>query len=283
MRRLSDNFMHQLTRGFLAPLTRAVVRDNDLNLQIRDNYLNVYFKGNSLLKLTEAGDTRYSVEIHPKFTAGVAIADLDGPEATTRFVEQIPALKENIIEHGHSSLEVEYEQLIIRANNRERRTNSEYFIVDRQYAVGRMRFDLLGFYWRRAKRRRGQTVAPCLMEVKFALNADISRVHRQLARYYDALRANAARIADEAQSMFRQRLELGLYEQDPQRIEAMKTLTFARDVDRFRIILVLVDYNPHSSRLDLEKLARLPFADQIKVFFSGFAMWQQNLHDLPVG
>jgi len=282
MRRLSDNFMHNLKSGFLAPITARVVRDTDLDLQIRDNYLNIYYKGNSLLKLRELSDTRYRTEIHPKFMAGLAIPDLDGPEATAEFVRNIPTLKKNVAEHGRYSLEVEYEQLIIRANNRERRTNSEYFFVDRQYSVKRMRFDLLGFYWDRRRRRKGQTVAPCLVEVKFALNSDISRVHRQLSQYYDVLRESSSCIAEEAESMFRQRLELGLYDQRKERIEAMKTLQFTRDIEEFQIILVLVDYNPFSSQLDLDKLAELPFTDQIHVFYSGFAMWRKNLQTLPV-
>ncbi len=41
--------------------------------------------------------------------------------------------------------------------------------------------------------------------------------------------------------------------------------------------MILVDYNPRSRKLDLSKLRELPFAKQVKVFFIGFAMWQQNV------
>jgi len=44
--------------------------------------------------------------------------------------------------------------------------------------------------------------------------------------------------------------------------------------------VVLVDFNPNSSLLDLKKLADLPFANQVKVFFTGFAMWQQNVKSI---
>ena len=60
MRRLSQTFMDCLTTGFLAPLRDCVADDADLNLEIRANYLNVYYKGNSLLKLSEAGRRRRS-------------------------------------------------------------------------------------------------------------------------------------------------------------------------------------------------------------------------------
>jgi len=281
MRKLSESFMANLKQGSLAGITQRVIKDKDLDLQIRDSYLNVYYKGNSLLKLSEASSERYKVEIHRKFLGNLVIPDLVSQETVADFLSKIPYLKENIIRHGKSSLEIEYEQLIIRANNQELRNNSEYFIVDRQYTTaGRDRFDLTGIFWDRERRRKGQEVEPCFMEVKFALNTDIGKVHQQLARYYKAIKGNASNIAQEAETIFRQKLELGLYDQTQNRIEAMKTLSFSRDIDQFQFILILVDYNRYSSQLNLKNLAKLPFANQVKIFFSGFAMWQQNLKSL---
>jgi hypothetical protein len=177
--------MHNLKHGFLSGIAQRVKDDKDLDLQIRDNYLNIYYKGNSLLKLSEASHDRYRVDIHQKFLGGSPVPDLTCQDTAVVFLGRVPDLKENIIRFGSSSLELEYEQLIIRANNQERRNASEYFIVDRQYATGgKERFDLTGVFWDRNGRRRGQEVFPCLMEVKFALNTDIATVHQQLTRYY---------------------------------------------------------------------------------------------------
>jgi hypothetical protein len=118
------------------------------------------------------------------------------------------------------------------------------------------------------------------LEVKFALNTDIATVHRQLTRYYEVIARDPARIAAEAETVFRQRLALGLYDQPANRLEAMKTLRFARDISRFQFIPILVDDNPHGTLLDLERMAGLPFAGQVKVFFTGFAMWERNLRSL---
>ena len=277
MRELSENFIQTLKGGFLYPLLSLVTGDKDLDLQIRAGYLNIYYKGNSLLKLTETLGNRFRVDIDPKFTGGERIPDLIDPESTAAFIARVPLIKERIVEFGKNSLETEYEQLIIRANNRERRNNSEYFIVDRQYTVGRERFDLLGIKWARGRRSRGQTVEPCLMEIKFALNTDISNVHRQLESYYNLIAANLAEITSDMESSFKQRLELGLYDQSANRLAAMKTLHISRAIEDFQIILVLVDYNPHSRHLDLEKIAALPFADQVRIYYSGFAMWEKRL------
>jgi hypothetical protein len=281
MRKLSESFMSCLKSGFLVGVLQTVREDHDLNFEIREGYLNIYFKGNSLLKLTEVVPTKYKVLIHKAFTDGLDLpSELTDASTASAFLSNIPQLKQNVIRHGNSSLEIEYEQMIIRANNFEPRNNSEYFIIDRQYTVSIGRFDLTGIFWDRNRRRKHQEVDLCLMEVKFALNQDIKKVHDQLARYYEALKPIAARIAEECETIFRQKLELGLYAQAPERLEAMKTLRVSRDFSQFQFILILVDYNPNSAKLDTDTIARLPFANQVKVFRAGLAMWQQNVKQI---
>jgi hypothetical protein len=280
MHKLSPTFLNCLKSGFLSEITERVRSDRDLNVEIRDSYINIYFKGNSLLKLTEAGSPLYyKGEIHKKFLEGVTIL----PELTKsnvhQFVSTIPLIKENIIKHGQRSLELEYEQMIIRANNFEPRNNTEYFIVDRQYSVKIGRFDLTGFYWEMNHRKKYQEVPICLMEIKFALNNDIQTIHKQLESYYEWTRKNAVQISKEMECVFKQKLALGLYNQGLDRINVMNTLTFSRDIKTFQFILAFVDYNQNSRLLKsaLEKIDKLPFKDQIKIFYSGFGMWQHNV------
>jgi hypothetical protein len=201
-------------------------------------------------------------------------------DTVKQFIENIPLLKQNIVKHGKHSLEVEYEQMIIRANNFEMRNNTEYLVVDRQYANNDGRFDLTGIFWDRNHRRKKQVVPICLMEVKFALNTDIKDIHNQLTRYYESIKSHTAEIAEEMQDVFRQKIELGLYKQSSEQIEVLKTLSFSKDIDQFQFILVFVDYNPNSALLDLQSLSNLSFANQIKILFGGFAMWQKNVKPL---
>jgi hypothetical protein len=281
MRQLSPSFIRELKTGFLSDLTRQTIADADLDLELRAGYVNLYYKGNSLLNLKETKAGGYHVAVHANFAAGLDLPTVLGNAAqTAQFLECLPQLKENVIRRGKHSLEVEYEQLVIRANNFEPRNVSEYFIVDRQYALGRDRFDLVGFYWDRRRRRAGQAVPLCLFEVKFALNPDIGEIHEQLSRYHTAIAPRLPQLAEEFQGVFRQKLELGLYRQDAQRLRAMRTLTFSSDLSQVHFVLILVDYNPHSRRLNEDKLRRLPFAQQIKIFKSGFALWQHNVPGL---
>jgi hypothetical protein len=278
-RMLSGKFLEDLKGGFLSDITENVIADPDLNLEIRENYINVYYKGNSLLKLTETA-FRYKAEIHAKYLDGLTLPPEYTKENISQFLDAIPLLKHNIVRYGKRSIEIEYEQMIIRANNYEYHNNTEYFIVDRQYAIPEGRLDLTGVFWRRDNRQNNRQAQVCLMEVKYALNPDIGEVHAQLQRYYDGIAPLAPQFAGEMQTVFRQKLDLGLYNQSAPRLSAMKTLTFVPDIKQFQFILVLVDYNPYSSKLDLGRLAALSFADQIKVFESGFGMWQNNVKHL---
>jgi len=280
MRGLSDTFLTCLKTGFLSCITDDVKRDQDLNLEIRDSYINVYYKGNSLLKLDETKSFRYKAEISPKFLEGVDIPLFFTESTIAQFIYAIPRIKQNIVKLGKRSLEIEYEQMIIRANNFEPRNNSEYFIVDRQYVDPAGRFDLTGIFWEMRHRKRNQEVPICLMELKFALNSDIKEVHDQLSRYYAAIKPRAAEIAVEMQKVFRQKLDLGLYRQSEDRLDALKTLSFSKNIEQFQFILVLVDYNQNSSMLHLTNLADLPFANQIKIYRCGFAMWERDMEPL---
>lgn len=276
MHKLSERFIGDLTGVMLHSLTEAVRQDKDLNLEIRENYLNIYYKGHSLLRLQETPKGPYKTKIHNKFLAGVQDPGFLDEATLSVFVDAIPRIKTNILKHG-TSLEIEYEQLIIRANNLEARNNSDYFIVDRQYSVPEGRFDLTGMFWKAKGHKKYQVVQPCLMEVKFALNDDIKDVHQQLEKYYEAIKPKSGEIARELEGIFRQKLALGLYNQPKERLEAMKTLTFAREIEQFQFILILVDYNPNSLKFGAEKIKNLPFADQVKIFNTGFAMWEEKL------
>lgn len=276
-RRLSNCFLTQMKSGFLSPLTEKVRKDVDLDLFIRDGYINIYFKGNSLLKLTEKKDGGYSVYIHKKYLQGTHLRELAYRRDVNKFLEMIPQLKENILHHGKPSLEIEYEQLIIRANNNEKRNNTDYFIIDRQYTLGdNYRIDLMGIHWP-PRRHRGDKVYPCLLEIKFALNTDIRKVHQQLEDYYQLIAENPAEVAEDLKSSLVQRLELGLFDQRKNRLEALKTVKISPRLEDYQFILALVDYNPRSTLLDLSMIYTLPFSNQIKILHGGFGIWGKNL------
>ena len=278
MRQLSPTFLKRLKSGFLSGITERVRSDPDLNLEIRDSAIALYCKGNSLLTLTEAWSSLYyKVEIPRKLQDNLEIPPDVTKSTADQFVASLPRLKENMIRHGQQTFEREYEQMLIYANNIEPRNHTEYFIVDRQYPVNGSRFDLTAIHWASKGRKRRHEVPLCLLDIKFAHKADIQNLPEHLARSYAATKARASVIAEEMETIFRQKLALRLYRQRSERLRSMQTLRFSRHIEDFQFILVLVDYNQGSRQLALEQLRKLPFAKQIKVFHSGFGMWQENV------
>ena len=68
MRSLSQTFLDQfiLQNGLYHHLLIRLQQDHELDFQIRDRYINIYYKGHSILKLKENGD----ISIHKKFLIG---------------------------------------------------------------------------------------------------------------------------------------------------------------------------------------------------------------------
>ncbi|HEX2922468.1 MAG TPA: hypothetical protein VHS28_00385, partial [Chloroflexota bacterium] len=231
----------------------------------------------SLLKLTK--DNRgYGVAIHEEFRVpepGIP-ERLDGPSQVEQFIRAIPHIKYRIaLYRERRNREIEFEQLLIRANNCEHESNSDFFIVDRQVSmpgdVGQL--DLLAIYWKAEHRKRNQVVPLELIEVKFGLNNDIYKVCDQLRRYYCYVRGNIEEAAEGAERLLKQKIDLGLFDQPQNRLDAMRTLKISRRVEDLRCGVVLVDYNPNSTLLDGNKWVIEAMPQPVDVFRAGLGLW----------
>ncbi|MFC1744441.1 hypothetical protein ACFL35_10645 [Candidatus Riflebacteria bacterium] len=289
LRILSENFTKNLVKGIFSPILKRVKLDNDLDLQIREGYINIYFKGNSLLKLKENG----AIDIHKKFKKNIPDFPTYLKNATecNNFVKNLlPKIKENIIttKASKDTLEIEYEQLLIRANNYTEKVNAEYYIVDRQFAEkGQKRknqMDLTGIFSNRNKRRASTlTVTPFIGEVKYSLNKDISDIDAQIKKYYEQIVNNSALFFEQLEYLLHQKSKLGLFNVSDGLLKKFKTAKVDDRIENLKIVIILIDYNPNS-KLFNQKVKRnifqLPFKKNILVFNAGFAMWEQNLKNI---
>jgi hypothetical protein len=295
MRNLSETFFKALKKGHLKPLLERVQADPDLELFIRDEYINVYFKGASILKLTERSP-RFLVQVAPPYVSPVlAFAkygvpplppELNNATQVDEFLQLLPLLKQGVLDSSHrGKRELEFEQLFTRINNRlgGSGVNSDYYIVDRQYAeIGKResRPDLLGVRWNTGGRSRGDVVPPVLIEVKYGLNSDIQDVAGQVRRYLDQLfnPKTWGGFIDEMQGMLIQRAELGLFGEKDSKM--LGTLKIDKRLEKAEILILMVDYN-HLSDLykraeaDLERLAAQRGLN-IRVAHVGMALWVAN-------
>lgn len=294
-RALSVGFLSELKPGGLySPLVEMVRGNKDLHLEFRgqldpqnqshrpaNEAVGIYYKGNSILKLFSNG----SVYVHPVFAEGLGIPKyLQKSEHVDAYLDLVPKLMFKVATRGKKSMEIEYEQMLIRANNLEERNNAEYIILANQYRIEKGQLDLLALKWPRGKHGLKDPVGyVALIEVKYGLNREIQGADEQLTRYYDHMKRCMDPLCEEMELILGQKVDLGLIKRKPEFLEKLPRMKLSRDINETEIILCLIDYNPNSIWEDtlIEKCKQLRFSDRIRIMRGGLAMWEQSSTPLP--
>jgi len=195
----------------------------EVDFSIRDNYFNLYYKGNSLAKVRLKRNGFYSVSISNKFFQNSKV------KKDNRFSLHLKSSGENTIAELPPKLlypffqrtyindlcsqirivnngeEIEFEQSIITDNI----DNPAFFIIDRQITettLKRKRIDLLAL-----KRLSETHYRFVVVEVKLGKNKDLKQaVVGQLADYIAHIKANINEFADCYEKNYSQKQYLGL-------------------------------------------------------------------------
>ena len=196
-RGLDDDFLKALKNGLLKPLLALVKADSTLMLAIRDNYINIYYRGGNLVKVASKGAGQYQAEFNwqyaenwPPEAQGVVFSQGDLADLKERlskndilktqeqmkpWLAAFPSLKQImdiwLTKHGKS--EREFQQLVVRENNFSNLANqTDYFIVDIEAAYPGARFDLLAAKWPATQKdRRNDQVGLAFIEMKYGEKA----------------------------------------------------------------------------------------------------------------
>ena len=264
MRELSETFMNDLLSldGSLLPILERVRHDHTLMLSIRDGYINLYYRGGNILRVSERGKGVYDAFFEKKYnTIGRAIPDLplriENSGDSARWVHFFPHLKEmmDFYFSVHPKSEREFQQLIARENNHSSISNeSEYFIADIEFADGGIgaRFDMLAIRWTARDRKAGNRCKPAFIEVKYGDGAlkgnaglvkhlgDINSFVSNKERYKELFSSMA--------NQFNQLDKLGLLKFNKGTSNAKVELNAD---DKPEVIFILANHNPRSSKLGL--------------------------------
>lgn len=204
-RLLSPSMMNAFKSGTLAPLLEVVHRDRDLILDIRDDKADIYCKGQVVVHVEPSSGGTYVLSADKAFWERTTRVVASIAETQHFVADELPHIKQRIAEHRKSprggGLEIEFEQLMIRANTQEPGLNTEYFAIDRQVLVGNggERIDVLGVCWPRGDRAGSTALSPALIEVKYGLKGGVDGLVGQLERYYRAMAERAEAVAVEAE------------------------------------------------------------------------------------
>ena len=303
MRELSETFMHDLLNpeGILHPILSRIKRDQTLMLAIRDGFINIYYRGGSILRVTETNkgfyraffDERYnkSGEVIPNIPT--ALKKQDDSKIWVDSFPKLKALMDDFLSTFGKS-EREFQQLVARENNFSSISNeSEYFISDIEVTESDpgARFDMIAIRWQATKRKSGDNCRVAFIEMKYGDSAVGGKAGMlKHLKDMDALITNEERygiLMHVIENQFNQLDQLGL-------LNFNKGKSFAKvkldPNEKPEVIFILANHNPRATALKsiLGSPEMSAFGESqhfnLKFFvssFAGYGMHSKCMLDLP--
>jgi len=308
MRGLSENFIGAFEEdGLLNPLLERVKNDSTLCLEIRENYINIYYRGGNIMRIKE--NKGYVADFDEKYCKSKKTGKISIPKIiknlpnrlTDRsdvisWVGAVPCLKEAMDFWFNNSPkdEREFQQLIARENNGAGIGNStDYFIIDVEYDNHKgARFDLVAVEWESKsiirKLNKGYKPKLCFIEVKYGDNvlggtAGMLKHIRDFKSYLESS-DNLEMIREEMTTIFKQKRNLGLMPALGNNKNEL--IEFSQEVD---FMFLLVNHDPASSKLyDILNGIQKEYRGKILGFglkfcasnFMGYGIYKQNVYSL---
>jgi len=262
VRALSIDFMKDLkdTNGALYPILERVKQDHTLMLAIRENYINIYYRGGNILKVNEQGKNVYQAYFDDQYNkSGRTMPGLPTTincQADAKiWVDGFSRLKEimDIYFARYGKSEREFQQLVARENNNSSISNeSEYFVADIEFTdPGNARFDMLAIRWDASKRKDGSKCQAVLIEMKYGDGALDGKAG--LLKHIQDI--DAVISDDDKRESLLEIMELQFNQ-----LDELGLLNFNRGVSKAKVklvgnrpevIFILANHNPRSKKLCL--------------------------------
>ncbi len=295
MRKLSENFMKDFLNpdGVLYPLLERVKQDHTLMFAIRENYINMYYRGGNILKLEEKNSGSYHAFFDPEYNKTEStlpsVPDIIGSRTDAiAWVNAFQDLKGamDFYFSVNPKPEREFQQLIARKNNFSTVSNeSEYFVSDIEFNSSDIgaRFDILALQWIASQRKNCNSFRPALIELKYgddAINGNSGIIkHLEDMDVFLGNKDKYQALLETMENQFNQLDKLELLKFN--RNSNWKDVKLEREGNIPEVIFILANHNPRSSVLSsivnsekIKKFENSPNFD-LKFYvssFSGYAL-----------
>lgn len=246
--------------GTLHSVLERVKKDHTLMFAIRENYVNIYYRGGDILRITEKTHGSYRAEFNDEYDkCDYGLPDspslIKAREDAEKWIISFPYRKTVMDEYfsTHEKTEREFQQLIARENNQSVISNeSEYFITDIEFADNELkaRFDMTSICWPASRRKTGNNCRAALIEMKYG-DAAIKGTSGLIKHLEDmtALISDKDRysqLLNMMENQFNQLDQLGLLNFNKGTSEAKVKLD---PTEKPEVIFMLANHNPRSSKL----------------------------------
>jgi hypothetical protein len=219
-RYLSQETYEAVKRDFCFLIDKIKQTGFEYGLQIRDNYLNLYYKGNSLGKISyRKSKNLYEIRIHRKFVAGIGaginkfknssengylLFTLTSKQLHPFFSTRNLLLMGKMVKEVQFQEEIVFEQMLLTDNV----NTKDLIIIDRQ-VVDRdssTKMDLLAL-----KMNNAGNYQFCVLEVKLGNNLELKeKVFSQLSGYIRRITKNFLQYKECYEKNISQKRGLGL-------------------------------------------------------------------------
>lgn len=270
MKGLSVEFMNDLKCGKLKDFLTSVKEDDTLCLEIRKNYINIYYRGGNIFKIMKV-TTEYKVHFDIKYCNKYKqrISEIL-PSDYQNWINNIPFLKAEMDAwfYKHPKLERENQQLVLRENNNSNIANdTDYFIADIEYAnfENKSQFDLIGFRWLSTSIAKKKADDMCLVFIEKKYGDDALVGAAGIQKHYEDLYKflndpkKVDNIYEEIETIIKQKLELGL-------ISSINKKEIKLSKNKPEFILLIANHKPAKSvlRKELKEVINSPYYNDLK-------------------
>jgi len=253
-RSLNDNFMNDLKHGILINLLERVIKDSTIDLQMRGDSIDIYYRGGVILHLVQNTDT-YNATINPKYFGEEPVVQFENKIKTKEdiqdWIKKVPIIKQARDFHygKNNAAERDFMQLTVRSSSYEKEIKEGNIIItDVEYNyIGKI--DLLGLILNKNNQKSLETEF-AFIEGKYATSSvsgdsdlikhlsDIQEFVSNHANEFDSLKKDTKKI-------FKQKMDLGLYNFEYKHNN--KELNIKNDKPKF--IILLADYKMNGKNL----------------------------------
>lgn len=254
MRSISGEFQEELKIGSLSKLLEYVLKDDTLCLELRRDFINIYYRGGRLFKIDNKFNLTFDTKYHDLNNED---KKLNPNPCVEEAVNNIPFYKKAMDRwfNENPKYEREFQQIILRENNNSGNISraTDYYIADIEYqdSENSSRFDMVAFKWlsNGAVRKKTNALSLAFIEVKYGDNAMGGNAgikkHLDDLKTFISDKEKLDEFKKDMEQVFKQKCELGL-------IDGLQEHQFEVSLsdDKPEVIFIFANHDPDSKRLN---------------------------------